>query len=185
MRFSLLKFFFPAAGFVFMFLLACESPREERPVSDASAALERIDRLEADFSSLIQEHPNHPEYKPKARFLAEEYRMFADRYPDHAQAAEMLFRAANMQADALGRSGIAVGLFRQVVERWPDAEQAPRAQFLIGYTYHHNMSNKEEALKAYEEFIARYPESELRPAVEDELAFMESGANIEDLIREL
>lgn len=170
-------------GLLLLLLLSCGSPDESAPDA-AAGALADIEALESDFARLMQEHPNHPEYQPKARYLAEEYRMFAEQWPQHPQAPEMLFRAANLQADALGRYGIAVNLFRQLAERWPDAEQAPRAQFLVGYTYHHEMDDTPAARKAYEAFISRYPESELRPAVEDELAFMQAGKDIEDIIRQ-
>jgi len=173
-----------------LFTLACAGeengndetePRVE--VLDAQEQKEKIEAFEKRLSDLMNNHPDSPDFIPAARYLAEEYRLFADNHPEHESAAEMMFRAANLQADALDRPMIGIGLFRQVQRRWPDSEQADRALFLAGYTYNHAMNNEDEARKMYEKLMTEYPESELRAAAEDELRFM--GTDIEEFLRSI
>ncbi len=149
---------------------------------DAETQLEKISELEQQFSRLMTTNPDSPDFTPSARYLAEEYRLFADNHSEHEEAAEMMFRAANLQADALESPSIAVGLFRQVQRRWPDSEQADRSLFLAGYTYNHGMGRHELARDMYEKLLVEYPDSELRQAVEDELRFM--GSDPEEFLRE-
>lgn len=175
--YNLLSFMLPA---VCMLVIACSS-EEIEPLSDEQQRLSKVEQSEARFYDIIENNPNSPEYKPVARVLAEEYRMFADRHESHEKAAEMMFRAANIKADVLEEYGVAVGLFRQINRRWPDTEQAERALFLAGYTYNHVMGQHEQAELVYQEFLATYPESELRQAVEDELQYM--GTDFDELLR--
>lgn len=175
-----------AFGLSVLLLISCQNADKTEAETDrVPSAVSYIEALEADFARLIDDHPDHPEYRPKARYLTEEYRRFASRFSEHEEAPEMLFRAANLEADALDRPGVAVGLFRKLTDGWPEAEQAPRAQFLIGYTLHHQMEQKERAAEAYEAFLERYPDHELRAAVEDELMVIESGFDIDEFIRNL
>lgn len=171
-----------------MVLQGCErpenSPQDTGNAESPAAHVQEIRQLEADLGRLLRQNPDHPEYKPKCRYLIEEYRRFAELFPQHKEAPEMVFRAGNMQADVFERYGIAIGLFKQVADQWPESEQAPRAQFLAGYSYHHQLEEKKEARKAYQTFLSRYPDHELRQAVEDELEFMDSGLQVDDLIQD-
>lgn len=180
--------FFSAVIIGLMVLQGCERPENSSPDARAEEApethIQEIRQLENDLGRLLSQNPDHPEYKPKTRYLIEEYRRFAERFPQHEEAPEMLFRAANMQADVFERYGIAIGLFKQVADQWPESEQAPRAQFLAGYSYHHQLDETKEARKAYQTFLTRYPEHELRQAVEDELKFMDTGLQIDDLLQD-
>lgn len=180
--------FFPSLILGLMVFQGCERPENSPPdagnAESPAAHIQDIRQLEADLGRLLGQNPDHPEYKPKTRYLIEEYRRFAERFPQHEEAPEMLFRAGNMQADVFERYGIAIGLFKQVADQWPDSEQAPRAQFLAGYSYHHQLEDKKEARKAYQTFLTRYPDHELRQAVEDELEFMDSGLQIDELLQD-
>lgn len=159
---------------------AC-STEEERAQTEQQQRLDKIDQLESQFADLMQNRPNSADFTPTARYLAEEYRMFADYEPTHPEASEMMFRAANLQADALEQYTIAIALFRQIERRWPDTIQAERALFLAGYTYNHALDNTDSAREIYESFLVNYPESELRQAVEDELHFLDT--DLEEFLR--
>lgn len=158
-------------------------PAPEPVLSQEELRLKQIRNAEEQFRSLMLENPNSPEFTPRARFLAEEYRMFAYLHPEHEQAPEMLFLAANLTADALNQPVTAVNLFRQVAREWPGTPQAERSLFLAGYTYHHMLGDPDNARLMYTRLIETYPESGLRQAAEDDLTFM--GVSAEELLQRL
>lgn len=158
----------------------CESGDGE-PENPAQQRLTQIEEAEDRFYDLVESNPNSPEFRPTARFLAEEYRRFAYHFETHDKAAEMLFRAANLKADALQEYAIAIGLFRQIAQRWPGTEQAERSLFLAGYTHNHMLNQPDQAELFYQQLIADYPESELRQAAEEELQFL--GTDLKELLR--
>ncbi|MCH8556967.1 MAG: tetratricopeptide repeat protein [Balneolia bacterium] len=163
-----------------LLLSGCESVEDE-PQSPEQQRLAQIEEAEERFYDLVDNNPNSPEFRPTARFLAEEYRRFADHFETHEDAAEMMFRAANLKADALQEYAIAIGLFRQISQRWPGTEQAERSLFLAGYTHNHMLGQPDQAEPFYRQLIAEYPESELRQAAEEELQFL--GTDLEELLR--
>ena len=164
--------------------LACTPEAEpEAELSPAESRLVQIAQVEEQFRVLMTQNPNSPEFRPRARFLAEEYRMFAYLHPEHEQAPEMLFLAANLTADALDQPVTAINLFRQLAREWPGTLQAERALFLAGYTYHHALGDFDNARAMYNRLLETYPETTLRQAAEDDMAFM--GVSPDELLRKL
>ncbi|AXJ02312.1 Tetratricopeptide repeat-containing protein [Cyclonatronum proteinivorum] len=176
---------FPALFFsMMMSLLLLSCSREAEPGTELSSEALRLEQIavaENRFRTLMLENPDSPEFRPQARFLAEEYRMFAYRYPEHSMAPEMLFLAANLFADALDEPGQAVALFRQLAQEWPDTPQAERSLFLAGYTYHHLLGEPDNAREMYARLIEAFPESDLREAAQDDMALI--GTDPMELLR--
>ncbi|MCH8568092.1 MAG: tetratricopeptide repeat protein [Balneolales bacterium] len=180
--------FFVVTGIlIVLFLYGCaNSDTEKQNVNsdiEMTEHFERITEHEEAFFSMMDDRSASPEFKPRGRFLAEEYRIFATRYPEHPQAAEMLFKAANIQADVLDSYTNAIFLFNKIAQTWPGTIQAERSLFLAGYTYNYFLDDESRAIRAYESLIERYPESALADAARDEISLM--GTSVEDLLRSM
>ncbi len=166
---------------------SCGSNQEDAKVTDSGLSLEirleRISDAENRVMNIIQNNPTSADYLPTVRSLIEEYRQFVHFFPDHPESPEMLFRAGNLQADAVNDFEIAIGTFNRIIREYPESDQARRSQFLIGYTYSEHLEDFESARSAYERFLEKYPDDELAEAVETELRFM--GKSLEEIMQEL
>ena len=168
-------------------IISCASESDTSNVESTSLTIldrhERINNTEQRLMNIINTNPHSADYLPTTRRLIEEYRQFAHYFPNDEQAAEMLFRAANLQADATQDYVVAIGTFNRIIREYPETDQARRSLFLIGYTYSEHLEDYENAQKVYEEFLEKYPDDELAAAVESELLFM--GKSLDEIMNEL
>lgn len=167
-----------------LILCSCGSSAEEE-TADISfqTRIDNIETLESRFMHLIENNPSSAEINITVLRLVEEYRQFADFHPNNEFTPEMLFRAANLRADALGEHQGALNLFRRIRRDYPDSPQAERSLFLIGYTQAELMKNYDDARQTYEEFLETYPESDLAESVRMELQYL--GMDIDDILNGL
>ena len=142
--------------------------------------LEVIQEQEARFFDIVNNRPGSADLNAVALRLAEEYLIFADRFPDHEESPEFLFRAANLRADALGEYNLAIGVFNRVIRDYPGSPQAESSLFLIGYTQAEHLRDYDSARETYDRFLEKHPDSELTETVKLELQFL--GRSVDELL---
>jgi tetratricopeptide (TPR) repeat protein len=118
--------------------------------------------------------------KEVATELTEKYIQFADKYPDDAQVAEYLFKAAEIAMN-FNESKQSITCLSRIEEKYPRFDKYGTAIFLKGFIYENQLQNNGMARIYYEKFIAEYPDHKLRQDAENALIFM--GINDKDMIK--
>lgn len=101
--------------------------------------------------------------------LADDYISFADKYPQSPETPELIFRAGEIHANQLGKTGKAIQLYERIYEKYPDHENAPTALFLSGYLYNNVLHDQINAEKTFKEFIEKYPDHNMYLSAKFEL----------------
>lgn len=164
------------------FYAACSSEPTAEELQSVEKKLQEIRQNEQLLMDLIQNNPQSPDFNVRAIRLVEDYRIFADRYSDHKEAPEMLFRAANLRADGLNEHNKAISMFRRVINEFPESDHAKRSLFLIAYTQGELIGDYDAARKTYQEFLDKYPDSELAESAAQMLEF--TGLDLESIINQ-
>ena len=169
--------------FILLFFSGCvtddSSEKEEIAVNER---LTNVDELEDQFMNIVNTNPGSPELNSVMLRLVEEYRLFADMYPTHERAPELLFKAANLRADGLKEYNMAINLFNRIRREYPESSQSEKSLFLIGYTQSEYLKDFVKAKETYERFLQLYPDSELAPSVEAEIQFL--GKDIDEILKQ-
>lgn len=171
-----------AFTFTVFFIAACSPESSSEELESVEKKLQEIRQNEQRLMDLIQNNPQSPEFNVRAIRLVEDYRIFADRYSDHEEAPEMLFRAANLRADGLNEYNKAISMFRRLINEFPESDHAMRSLFLIAYTQGELIGDHDAARKTYQEFLNRFPESDLAESATQMLEF--TGRDLESIINQ-
>jgi len=92
----------------------------------------------------------------KAADLMEAYFIYAVNFPNRANSADRMFKAAEL-AMSLNHTIQAIKYFAKVYDDYPDYEKRPYAMFLRAFVLENQARDYEQAKEVYEEFILLYP----------------------------
>ncbi|MDR2010539.1 MAG: tetratricopeptide repeat protein [Bacteroidales bacterium] len=112
--------------------------------------------------------------------LLDKYKEFVDKYPDDEQAAEYLFKAAEIGMN-FKEPKQAITCLSRIEEKYPEFDKYATAIFLKAFIYENYFQNRGLARIYYERFISEYPDHKLKPDAENALMFM--GIDDEELIK--
>lgn len=149
-------------------MIACSTPQEKKEAQ--IKGLE--DELFADETNID---------KVKSAELIKAYIAYADEFPDDDNAANNLFKAADMSMN-MNRPHQAIQLFNRILKDYPDYEKAPQCLFLKGYVHENNLNDLESARRIYTEFLEKYPDDDF--ADDAEVSIKNLGKTPEELIKE-
>lgn len=117
----------------------------------------------------------------KASELMEAYFTYAVRFPNRANSADRMFKAAEL-AMSLNHTIQAIKYFEKVYIEYPDYEKRPYALFLKAFVLENQAMNYEEAKTVYEDFIRMYPGHEM--ADDAKASILNMGKTPEEIIEE-
>ena len=114
--------------------------------------------------------------------LINQYKIFAEKFPQDSATAEYLFRAGREEAFQ-GNFESSLRIYERILKHYPDYINAGNVAFMIAFTYDAHLGDFGKAQTAYSEFIEAYPDHRL---VEDAKVSMEHlGLSDEDLLKKL
>jgi outer membrane protein assembly factor BamD (BamD/ComL family) len=149
-------------------MIACSTPQEKKAAQIKSLE----DELFADETNIDRE---------KSAELIKAYIAYSDEFPEDVNAANNLFKAADMSMN-MNRPHQAIQLFNRILKDYPDFEKAPQCLFLKGYVHENNLNDLETARKIYTEFLEKYPDNDF--ADDAEVSIKNLGKTPEELIKE-
>ena len=85
---------------------------------------------------------------------------FAEAYPKHARAPELLMDAAGL-ANGTGWGNKSIQLWGYVWREQPEHPRAPEALFYQGFVFDTQYGDRQKGVEYYDRFLAHYPEHEL------------------------
>jgi tetratricopeptide (TPR) repeat protein len=117
----------------------------------------------------------------KAASLMEAYAVYAERFPNRANSADRLFKAAEL-AMSLNHAVQSIKYFDKVYNDYEDYEKRPYALFLKAFVLENQAKEYDQAREVYQEFLDLYPQHEM--ADDAEYSVKNMGKSPEELIRE-
>ncbi len=150
---------------------SCKSNR--KPISEQEILKQEIKTSE-------QELLGTDEIDPKlANGMIGLYEAYVQKFPEDANCAEYLFKAADIAMN-FDRSEDAIAFLSQIEKDYIDFDKYSTCIFLIAFVYDNNLGDVENARKYYNKFIAKYPQHNLVKNAEAALEYLE--IDDEDLI---
>jgi tetratricopeptide (TPR) repeat protein len=110
------------------------------------------------------------------------YLDFAKAYPQDTNAPMFLFRAADIQCNAMRQYDQALASLEQVKKNYPDFRKLPVVYFQAGVIYDDHLNDDTRAKAAYEEFLKKFPGHPLAPQVTALISYL--GKSNEELLKE-
>lgn len=173
MRLNVLLLFFLVFGLVF-----CTSQERKQ-----EAALEQIRTDEHYIDIQLEQGIPPEELTDRSARLIDHYLEFQEKFPDHFESPEFMFKAGKMQAEIYGDFESSIRTLKGVQQEYEDKEIAERALFMAGFMYGYELDDPESAREVYAQFLQTYPDSELAEGVKG--AHEYTGTDPGALIREL
>ncbi len=116
-----------------------------------------------------------------ANLLIDGYILFGESYPDAAESANLLFKAAEVSL-GMNQAPRALALYQKVYTNYAEFEKRPFALFLQGFIYENNLGRLDDAQLIYEKFLVEYPE---HPMADDAKYSLDNlGKSPDELIKE-
>ncbi|MCH8903166.1 MAG: tetratricopeptide repeat protein [Bacteroidetes bacterium] len=111
------------------------------------------------------------------------YLSFANDFPEDSLAAELLFKAAELQKNYLRDFEKAIYLLDQAYKKYPEHHRAPYCLFFLGLIYQDDMKELEAAKERYEWFLKQYPDHDFA----DDVQFLldNLGKSDEEILKDL
>jgi tetratricopeptide (TPR) repeat protein len=116
-----------------------------------------------------------------ANLLIEGYILFGDSYPEAAESANLLFKAAEVSL-GMNQAPRALGLYQKVYKNYPEFEKRPFALFLQAFIYENNLGRLDDAKLTYEKFLVEFPDHAMADDATYSLANL--GKSPDELIKE-
>ncbi len=116
-----------------------------------------------------------------ANLLIEGYILFGDSYPEAAESANLLFKAAEVSL-GMNQAPRALGLYQKVYKNYPEFEKRPFALFLQAFIYENNLGRLDDAKLTYEKFLVEFPDHAMVDDATYSLANL--GKSPDELIKE-
>lgn len=140
-------------------LTACKNKQDE--------AIQLIDELNMQLTDAPV-----LEQKVVADSLVQCYEQFVEKYPDHENSPEYLFKAGEVNK-GLERYMDAIDNFSQLYNKYPEHDKAPTAMFLQGFIFHDNLKLEDLARKSFEMYLRKYPNHKLADDARNYLSLMD------------
>ncbi len=166
--------------------IACDQKvKEEQTEEKPYISLEKmsIESLEAEIKKreeVLNSDQSGIDSKGAAS-LMEAYFVYAVRFPNRANSADRMFKAAEL-AMSLNHTIQAIKYFTKVYDEYPDYEKRPYAMFLRAFVLENQAQEYTQAKEVYEEFIRLYPGHSM--ADDAKYSIENMGKSPEELIRE-
>lgn len=116
-----------------------------------------------------------------ANLLIDGYILFGDSYPEAAESANLLFKAAEVSL-GMNQATRSLALYEKVYTNYPEFEKRPFALFLQAFIYENNLGRLDDAKATYEKFLVEYPEHAMADDATYSLANL--GKSPDELIKE-
>lgn len=113
--------------------------------------------------------------------LYDQYKMFAEKFPDDKYASEFLFKAAEL-ANAVGMHEEAIKIFSGIPDQYPKFNKAAECVYISGFISETELNDPIQAKMWYERFLKEYPTHPLRSNIEASIKNL--GKSPEELIAE-
>ncbi len=113
--------------------------------------------------------------------LKEVYVVYANRFSNHENAADYLFKAGELSM-GLNHTSDALKYFEKVYKEFPDYDKRPYALFLRAFVLENQVQEYSQAAVLYEMFIEKFPNHAM--ADDAEYSLKNLGKSPEELIRE-
>jgi TolA-binding protein len=110
------------------------------------------------------------------------YTEFAKAYPKDTNAPMFLFRASDIECNAMHQYDQALGMLNTIISDYPQFRKLPICYFQVGVIYDDNLNDDQKAKEAYEKFLANYPNHPLAPQVKALISYL--GKSNEELLKE-
>lgn len=168
------------------FLVACGSQQSEENQEESTyIALDKmnIESLEDEIKKrekALNEDSSGVDNRIAAN-LMEAYSVYAERFPNRANSADRLFKAAEL-AMSLNHSAQSIKYFSKVFDDYPEYDKRPYALFLKAFVLENQAKDYDQAKMVYENFIELFPKHAMADDAEYSLKNM--GKSPEELIRE-
>jgi TolA-binding protein len=112
--------------------------------------------------------------------LVEAYLNYAEKFKDSPEAADYLYKAADLSLN-INNSRQSLDLYNRIIYQYPDYKKAPECLFLMAYIYENYFQELGKAKKLYETFLAKYPDHDF--ADDAQVSIENLGKSPEELIR--
>ena len=168
--------------FLFMALVVLASCTQQEPTKENSkTTIEQDIKNIRSLEDVRFVGTGHYRLDPKVtNKLIDAYVAFSNKHPKDSLVPVFLYNAGEC-ARGLGKSELAVDLFKRVYEDYPQYEKAPFSLFLQGFIYENELKNLSKARKCYNKFIEEYPSHAF---LDDAKASIENlGKSPEELIK--
>jgi len=140
----------------------------ENAKSNMTTTVDGIDKYILDLGSKLFESPDEGGLnKAAAHKYVDACEAFGLGYPNHPDAAENIFKAAEV-AKSLRTFNKSLSLYDWVIDKYPTSDKAATSLFLKGFIIENNLGNDEKAKELYNKFISTYPDHDLA----DDVAFL-------------
>jgi len=111
--------------------------------------------------------------------LIDLYTEFSEKYPEHEQTADYIFKAGSL-CMSVNFPTKAVEFFDKIINNYPDYERHPESYFMKAFVYDSQLNNLPLARQSYEALIEKYPEHELAEQARQLIPLL--GKNLEEII---
>lgn len=157
-----------------------EQTEEKAYVSLEKMSIETLEEEIAKREKVLNQDKNGIDSK-NASDLMEAYTVYAVRFPNRANSADRMFKAAEL-AMSLNHTIQAIKYFAKVYNEYPDYEKRPYALFLKAFVLENQARDYVQAESVYQEFLRLYPGHDM--ADDAEYSIQNMGKTPEELIRE-
>jgi tetratricopeptide (TPR) repeat protein len=110
------------------------------------------------------------------------YTQFASVFPQDSNSAMFLFRASDIECNAMHLYDQALAHLQQITEKHPEFRKLPVVYFQIGVIYDDNLNDDVKAKVAYEKFLEKFPDHPLASQVKALIGYL--GKTNEELLKE-
>ncbi len=116
-----------------------------------------------------------------ASALIGRYESFAHTYKEDKNAAEFLFKSAEI-ANSLNMHIRAINTYQFIYTNYPDYDKSPESLFLCGFISENQLGDLEKAASYYTQFIESYPNHHLKEDAEASIKYL--GKDPAEMIKE-
>lgn len=158
---------------VMLMLTACDQ------ANNAEGAREEVMELREKVNAAESEEIR----QQYTRELVAQYLDYVEQFPEDSLAADYLFSAANLEANALQNFERGEELFLQVVEKYPQHERASDALFIAAFVNENVFQDEQRAEELYRRVVEEYPQDDYADDARFSLENM--GRDPEELLEEI
>lgn len=159
-------------------LVSCRAEVSKEAVTD------EIIQLQGQLIALSLSGSDEQQYHDIALQIRTSIDKYVDLFPEDEAVTNLLFYAANLEAEILGNFEEAVALLDEIKSRDSDPDMKKRALFMMAYTYSEMIRDFEKADALYQRFLEKYPDSELAESARVQRQMMGKNPSDFEFLRE-